>query len=210
MRFPIFASFIVFIIYFTIFSKRAEKKRRKSDLEFWEKEQRANLVRKRSLDCLDYIVIPYDTLPMDLETSDETVAQCIRELKELSGEKIVNFTGISNTDLKLAYGTANITPLSQYDQNYTIMVRILQNWAKRLYDLNHHSEALSILEFAIKTRTDVSASYYLAASIYAEEGRLDQIKRLILTAETLNSAMSGPIVRTLHKSYLDIDSPHSS
>lgn len=204
MKFPFLASFIVLIITITLASKQAEKKRRKKDQEFWEREQKANFVRKKSLDDLEYIAIPFDSFPMNTAADDEIIASCHRDLEGLRDEKIVNFTGFSNTDLKLEYGTTNITPLSQYDQNYTLFVRTLQTWGKRLYDLGHHDEALTVLEYAIATRTDISSTYYLVASIYHDKGQDDKIKHLLLVAETLQSAMKNAIVRTLKESYPDI------
>lgn len=208
MRFPFLASFIAFIIFFTIVSKKAEKRSREKDAGYWEREQKANATRKVSLESLDYIVIPFSTLPMQVEAQDEIIAQCIREIQELAGEKIVNLTGFSNTDLKLEYGTANITPLSKYDQNFTILVRILQTWAGRLNDLGHSQEALIILDFAIAIRTDISSSYYLAARLYAAQGNTAKIQYLKRTASTLQSAMKNAIVHTLQESYPDDDSPH--
>ena len=204
MKFPFLASFILLIITITLASKQAEKKRRKKDQEFWEREHKANSVRKKSLDDLEYIAIPFDSFPMNTAADDEIIASCHRDLEGLRGEKIVNFTGFSNTDLKLEYGTANITPLSQYDQNYTLFVRTLQTWAKRLYELGCHDDALTVLEYAIATRTDISATYYLAASIYHEKGQDEKIRHLLLVAETLQSAMKNAIVRTLKESYPDI------
>ena len=204
MKFPFLASFIVLIITITLASKQAEKKQRKKEQDFWEKEKKANFVRKKSLDDLEYISIPFDSFPMTTAANDETIAACHRDLEGLRGEKIVNFTGFSNTDLKLEYGTANITPLSQYDQNYTFFVRTLQAWGKRLYELGYHDEALTVLEYAIATRTDISATYYLAASIYHEKGQDSKISHLLLVAETLQSAMKNAIVRTLKESYPDI------
>lgn len=204
MKFPFLASFIIFIIVINLASKRIEKKRRSRDREFWEKEHRANFVRKKSLDDLEYISIPFDSFPMNIATDDEVVASCHKDLESLRDEKIVNFTGLSNTDLKLEYGTANITVLSQYDQNYTLFVRALQTWAKRLHELGYHDEALTILEYAVATRTDISATYYLAASIYHEKGQTEKIKHLLFVADTLQSAMRNSIVRTLKESYPDI------
>ncbi len=204
MKLPFLTSFIVFIIILAIFNKRTEKKRLKLEEDFWSKERKANSVRKKSLEDLEYISIPFSSFPMNIATDDEIIASCHRDLEALKNEKIVNFTGFSNTDLKLEYGTANITPLSQYDQNYTLLVRTLQTWAKRLHELNYHDEALTILEYAVATRTDISSTYYLAASIYHEKGQNDKIKHLLFVADHLQSAMKNSIVRTLKESYPDI------
>lgn len=209
MRFPFFASFIIFMIVFLINRKKADFKDNSIKQNYLEIERQANSTRKKSLENLDYIIIPFSTLPMNTAAQDEVVSECVKEIRELSKEKIVNFTGLTNTDLKLKYGTANITLLTVYDQNFTLLVRSLQDWAKRLFELGHTDECLILLEFAVSIRTDISSSYYLAAKIYAKQGNMEKITYLIQTAQSLNSAMKNPIVRTLQESYPDTDSLHS-
>ena len=58
-------------------------------------------------------------------------------------------------------------------------------------------EACLILEFAISTRTDISSSYKLLASIYKDKGQTEKIQDLIPIAQNLNSSLSGHIVSTL-------------
>ena len=70
----------------------------------------------------------------DDAAANETISEeCKEILRSLSTQKIVNLTGYTNTDLKLSYGTANITCLTEYDQNYTLLVSTLQKWAEVLY-----------------------------------------------------------------------------
>jgi len=204
MKFPILASFLVFIVIVAIFNKRTTNIHRKRNEEYWQRERQSNFVRKKTLDNLEYISIPFSSFPMEVAADDEIITACYRDLESLRDEKIVNFTGYSNTDLKMEYGTANITVLSQYDQNYTLFVRTLQSWGSRLYELGYKDEALIVLEYAIATRTDISGTYYLAASIYQEKGQPEKIKHLLFVADTLQSAMKGPLVRTLKESYPDI------
>ena len=197
------------MIVFLINRKKADFKDASIERSYLETERQANSTRKKSLENLDYIIIPFSTLPMDTAAQDEVVSQCVKEIRELSEEKIVNFTGLTNTDLKLKYGTANITLLSVYDQNFTLLVRSLQDWAKRLFELGHTDECLILLEFAVSIRSDISSTYYLAAKIYAKQGNIEKIAYLIQTAQTLNSVMKNSIVRTLQESYPDTDSLHS-
>lgn len=200
MNFAFLASCLLFcgVIYHAI--SRSKSIEENSTKEYWLKEQRANSVRKKSLDNLDYITIPDWLLSMTSTVSSESVSKCIDELKELSQAPIVNLTGISNTDLKLTYGTANITILSQYDFQYTNMVRILQKLAEELVTLNEKELAVKVLEFSVSTRTDVSKTYYLLASLYDEAGTPEKKEFLIQQAERLNSIMKDSIVRTLQAS----------
>lgn len=197
MKFPFFASFIVFCIWLGYEIHKQRNKEAKTNQDFWEKEAMANNTRRKSLEDLDYIKIPFESLPMDILADDSVINECQETLKSLADSPIVNFTGISNTDLKLMYGAPNIDLLTRYDQNYTTLVHTLQKLAQALYDKGYLNEACLILEFAISTRTDISGSYKLLASIYKQRGQSEKIAELIPIAENLNTALSGRIVAML-------------
>ncbi|WP_026651487.1 hypothetical protein [Butyrivibrio proteoclasticus] len=192
MKLPFLASFIVLCVIFNISMRRVSRKVEQNEENFWEKEAQANNVRKKSLDTLEYVKIPVDTLPFGFEADNEALTACEEEVLALKNEKIVNLTGISNTDLKLAYGTANITPLTQYDQNYTSLVISLQKWGQLLYDLGYYPEATKVLEFAVKTRTDISATYRTLVDLYKT--------KLGLSEEEINKKLDGimPIAKELN------------
>ncbi len=200
MNFAIFASFIVFTIWLNYELGKRGKLGNASEKEFWAKERAANKTRRKSLDDLNYIKIPFDELPITVMQEDERVADCVRMVKELGESPIVNFTGLTNTDLKLRYGAPNIDILMRYDQSYTMLARTLQQWAKYLYDGGYVNEACQILEFAVSTGTDVSGTYRLLCKIYKETGSPEKISSLYPTAESLDSAMKGAIVRILQES----------
>ncbi|MGN0376816.1 MAG: hypothetical protein ACI4ED_04200 [Suilimivivens sp.] len=199
MKFPIFASFIIFCLWLSYEIHKHKKQEKESSEAFWETERKANSTRRKSLDDLNYITIPFDTLPMDALKDDPSVKEYHETLHTISEEPIVNFTGISNTDLKLKYGAPNIDLLMLYDQRYTTLARTLQSWAKSLYDNGLVQEAKTVLEFAMETGTDVSASYKLLAGIYKENGEVDKIAKLIPVAESLNSALSSHIAAFLEE-----------
>lgn len=201
MKFPILASLFVFILIIGHNVRKQRNSNVSAENNFWQEEVRANSVRRVSLDDLNYITIPSDTLPVHLLQEDPAVAECVEFLGSLSGQRIVNLTGYSNTELKLKYGTANITLLSEYDQNYTLLVTTLQKWADLLYNAGYVEETLQILEFALSTGTDISKTYYMLADIYRSKGQQARIQELIEAAENLRSINRSVIVRTLVKSY---------
>lgn len=200
MRFPFLASFIIFLIWLSYQLAKSRRITEKQEKSFWERERLANQTRRKSLDALPYITIPLATLPLQLCQEDDAVRECTDLVRSLSEQTIVNLTGYSNTDLKLMYGAPNITLLSDYDQNYTLLARTLQKWAALLYKRGFVNETKTILEFAVSTQTDVSGSYKLLASIYKKEGRPEKIASLLETASTLRSAMKPAIVRALQES----------
>lgn len=199
MKLPFFASFIIFCTWLTFTLVRVRRKEEHANDAFWEREALANSTRKQSLDNLPYITIPYETLPFSIMTDDENVAEYHRIMETLRDKKIVNFTGQTNTDLKLAYGAPNITLLTSYDQNYTTLVRTLQKWAELLFAAGYVNETVTLLEFAVSTHTDVSATYRLLASIYHDKQEADKIELLKETAAGLKSAMRPVILRNLEE-----------
>jgi len=201
MKMPFFASSIVFCIWLFYELKKQRRKEARLTESFWEREATANNTRKKPLDDLEYISIPFDFLPMNVLEEEEEVAECHRLLFALSEQRIVNLTGLSNTDLKLRYGAPNLTALTDYDQNYTVLVRTLQKWASLLYQAGYTEETKTILEFAVSTKTDISASYAMLSEIYKKNGQPQKIESLLQIAEGLNSAMKPAIVRILKEAY---------
>ena len=183
--------------------RRTSRKTEEQEASFCEKELQSNNVRKKSLENLEYIHIPFDLLPFGTAGDDKTLQDAENELTALKDEKIVNLTGISNTDLKLEYGTANITPLTQYDQNYTALVCSLQKWGQALYDLGRFEDAAKVLEFAVKTRSDITATYRLLIDLYKTKLGLneEEIQRkldgLVPIAKNLNSLSRQTILKLL-------------
>ena len=199
MNFIILASSIVAVILIAINGRRQKKMNADQEESFWDRERRANSVRRKSLDNLNYITIPLETFPTHILQQDSVVAECIEMLENLTSQKIVNFTGYSNTDLKLEYGTANINLLSEYDQNFTLLVRTLQKWADVLLEAGYREEACILMEYAVNIGTDVSRTYDELAEYYASLKDFDAIDRLKYKAENLHSSNKSIILRHLEQ-----------
>lgn len=187
---------IIFVLWLHYEKSKATKIDQEASKAFWQKESEANNTRKTDLSNLDYVTVPIDNLPFQ-ETQDEVIMELQKTIKELSKQKIVNFTGLSNTELKLQYGAPNLTILSTYDQNYTLLVRTLNSWATLLYEQNNLIDAMTLLKFAIDCRSDIKNTYMLLGNIYKSQGHQDKIKELIKIAENLNSLTKSGIITAL-------------
>lgn len=194
--FPVLASVLIFIAILSYNIKKYDQVQKKEMDEFWAKEAKANFVRRKSLEDLPYILIP-DKLTEDADSANPLIKEPLDILIHLKSQRILNLTGISNTDLKLTYGTANITELTEYDQNYTMLARSLASIGEHYYKENNISRAKDYLEFAIETNTDVSSTYKILGQIYKEESNTEAINRLLDIARCLRSAMAPSIIRTL-------------
>lgn len=204
MRLPFFTSFILLVVFTQIAIRRSNSKEQKREDDFWARELEANGIRRKSLENLNYIHIPMDKLPFGALPQNDEVKLCEQTIRNLSEKKIVNFTGLTNTDLKMEYGAPNITELSSYDQNYTSLVTTLQKWAKELYNEGLYKEAQELLEFSVSTRSDVTASYRLLCDMYQTKLGMNKdeinqkINALIPIAESLNSLSKDQILDGLN------------
>lgn len=199
MNLVFFASVVAFSIAIALSVRKNKKTQAAMEQDFWEKEREANNTRRKSLDDLDYIHLPLEQFPMSLLADVPKADDYKQIILALNDLPIVNFTGISNTELKLRYGAPNIDLLTQYDQNYTLLVRTLQQWAQALHDAGYIDEARRILEFSVSTGTDISGTYRLLCQIYKEQNTPEKIGSLYPIAEVLNSAMQKSIVRILQE-----------
>lgn len=200
-------------------AKEAERKRK----EFWNREREADRTPRKDISGLDYLTIPLATLPFHFESSAseeiaatvtpsplsdtqlETISKEIcqelayveKQILKLSEKRIKNFTGLSNTDLKLAYGAANLPALSAYDQNYTVLVRHLQKWGTLLADAGCKKDAITVFSYAVSIGSDISATYTALAKLYIENGQSENITPLITQAQTLPTLLNDSLFCTL-------------
>lgn len=199
MNLIIFASVLILSLIIAVTLARTKKEEAAIQQNYWAREKEANNTRRKPLDDLNYIKIPLEIFPMELLTEVPKADDYKQIIQSLSECPIVNFTGINNTELKLRYGAPNIELLTTYDQNYTLLVRTLQQWAQALYDAGYITEACQLLEFSVSTGTDVSGTYRLLCEIYKKQNTPEKIGSLYPIAETLNSAMQKTIVRILQE-----------
>jgi hypothetical protein len=190
--------FIITISVLAYLRKRSTRAQEDAENAFWAREQEANNTRRKDISNLPYISIPLEKFPTDI-CDDEAVKSCEATLTELSHEKILNLGRQTNTDLKLAYGAANLTELSVYGENFNRLCRTLTDYAKALCACGHDSDAIPVLEFAVSCGSDSSATYELLANLYEKAGRKDSISTLLATARGLDSIMRDSIVRKLEE-----------
>jgi len=191
---------IIFVVWLRYQLSKNNRAAQKQTSAFWEKENRANFVRKKDISNLDYIKIPLEALPFQ-DTTNEEISHVQNQLIKLSKKKILNLSGYSNTDLKLAYGTANISILSEYDQNYNLLIRHLNQWGALLFDEGQLARAQTVLELAVKYQSDIGSTYTQLANIYAKNNNADKIKELIDLIGSQNSLSKESTLASLHAIY---------
>lgn len=191
IMFPFLATFIIFCLVLTFYIRKNDAAQQKVQDDFWEKERQANTVRKKDISKLDYITIPFEKIPVKLETSTEN------EFFQLAEKPMLNLTGISNTDLKLEYGTANLAALSEYDLNFTNFVTILPDYTSELLEAGEVDTAQMLLEFAVSVKADSRKIYKQLSEIYTQNNQLDKIQWLKDFAEVLPEYTKNAILKDL-------------
>lgn len=197
MKYPVFASFIIFILLVRHNIRRNRRIEENTEKAFWDRERKANEVRRKPLDDLVYVKPDMSSFPMDVMADDPEVKECRELLKSLENEKIVNLTGQTNTDLKLHYGVANLKTLTEYDDRYTLLVQTIQKWADRLWENGYTEEAIPILEEQVRLHADITSAYRKLAVYYRDQNKPEKIEELKKTAETLNSSSKNVILKSL-------------
>lgn len=130
--------------------------------------------------------------------SDELAATEF-DLCKLADCRMINLTGISNTELRLTYGTANLDPLTTYDHNFTVLIRTLQKWGTLLASAGRKDDAVTVLSYAVSIGSDIAGTYATLGRLYKERGELSKIQELKTSAETLTTLMKPSILRDLEQ-----------
>lgn len=196
MPFPFLTCVLIFIVILFLTRQKSTRLEQERNDNYLNKEILANGTRKQNISALNYITIPLETFPLNIE-KDDTLLSFEAILNELTDKRILNLTGISNTDLKMQYGLANLEALSEYDSNFTTLARTIVDYATRLIELNHIPEAITVLNFGIECQSDIYSNYNLLATLYLQQDQTDKIPHLIEVAKGLNSLRKASILENL-------------
>lgn len=177
---------------------KSNSKEADSSAAFWERERKANFTRKQPLPVDDYIKVPLDKLPFS-KTDIPEERDIQNQIEILSKEPILNVSNMTNTDIKLTYGSGNFHLISQYDQNFLLLQRLLSQWGVLLYESGKKDDAKTVLEYSISLESDISKTYLTLASIYEEEQDYVSIQDLMDTVKKLNTLMKDSILRHLEE-----------
>ena len=196
---PLFTTIVLVSAFIWIYMKITVKHVGKGTEEFIEREVKANNVRKQSIEHLEYIHIDEQSIPFINPAPNDRIASLYDTIRDLFPKKIVNLTGLTNTDLKMAYGPANLPALTEYDQNFTALARAVYDLGTELIAAKYIAEATRVLEYGISIGTDISGNYIALANIYVENSQYDNITRLIENAKNIRSMTSGITVNKLQE-----------
>jgi hypothetical protein len=188
---------LVFVAWLQIQLRKSSKQNTSAD-DFWSREEKANLTRRKDISALNYISIDINKLPLE-DKEDQTINSYRDTIMKLSERKILNLTGHTNTELKELYGVANLNLLTEYDNNYITLVSILYKWSLRLYDSGYITESQAVLEYALALKSDVTGTYKLLAKIYKLQNSSEKIEGLIRLVSEIQIHDKDKLIRSLNE-----------
>lgn len=198
----LFICFIVFIFWMNVKGNHEKRKTSTWDQNYWAREKEANFTRKKDISDLDYIQISEEELPFSTNVTDKE-RDYQEQVKKCLTKKMLNLSDMTNTDIKLKYGTANFQILSVYDQNFVQFIRNLNTWAHYIHTEHPEEDARTeqILQLAISLGSDISDTYLTLADIYKNRDDLEKIQELIQRVELSDFYMKDSICEKL-KAYV--------
>lgn len=180
------------------YEKRKSDRGMKNATEhFWDREREANLTRRKDISKLPYIKVPYESLPLDALPDSEEYVASVQILQALSDKQILDLSGQTNTDLKIAYGAANLPVLMECDQNYLVLIRTLSRMAGLLTEAGNNSAAETVLSFSIEIGSTIRSDFEQLASIYGNRKDYANLDALIARAEALEISTRASLLATL-------------
>lgn len=203
MAFPSF--FIIFVILIFIFQHHLRKNMKaenKSKDEFWQKEQSSLVVRKKEFTSEDFITPNIEelslTIPPDMDPGDELqLKQLIKRLKDLSSLDMMNFSQLSNTEIRLKFGTANQSIVENNEYTYNNYLKALASYAYLMNEYKNKAESITALEQCISIGSDYSEHFHYLGKLYLEDRKVDEYKQLIDTASKMTTLNKKGILEKL-------------
>lgn len=198
MLFPILGIVLVGMIALALRYRYLNKKMDHDNEAFYERERKANATPKKDISNLTYIKVPLEKFPIG-QIEDEEIKVIEDKLVALSEKDILNLVGKTNTDLKEEYGVPNFDKMQEVGENFNELTVTLVEYGNELMLRNMLDEAISVLEYGIAIKTDVSKNYTLLGDCYKQKNQPRKIKVLREQAERYDGIMRESIIRHLDK-----------
>ena len=194
--------FIIFIVWTQYEMKKSSKKNKEIEDAFLAREEEANHAPKQDISGLPLLSFDENEIPQPEDgmfTDEDDIMTYLRELKALIKEPMIDLSEYSNTDLKLKYGVANFTTLSDYDENYSSFLLLLTNLARgyarrELYELSENT-----YKFALKCGSVKLHDYTGLAEVYLATDRPEEINALIAEIENSDMQRKDGVISELKK-----------
>ena len=152
---------------------------------------------------LPYFIIILVVIQLYIKKSDTSQKNNIkkfweREQKANATRKKDISTLKYNTDLKLKYGVANLEALTEYEDNYTLLIKNLSVLGHILKEQDDITDATHYLEYSIRIGSDIRSCYADLKDIYISQNHTEKIDKLRQYASMIKSVNKELIINLLN------------
>ncbi|RRD96106.1 hypothetical protein EII17_00945 [Clostridiales bacterium COT073_COT-073] len=198
-----FILFLTFLFLWTYNSRKQQKKYQAEKDAFWEKEKESLVVRKKEIPANLYYQPNIHPLHFPkLELDPATAAKYEKLTKQLINSAdlpMLNLNNLSNTEIRLNFGTANQPVITQAEENYEAFLGFLYEYALLMQSQDCIEEAISAMEEAIRLNSDISKHFFLLGDLYQTVNHSVGIQKLIILAEDLPIVSKEKTIRYLQQ-----------
>ena len=192
----LFICFLIFCAWLNYEKNKSHKKQKRNSQKFWDREEKANHTRNKDI-CHRPMFSPAKSrIPMPAST-DENVTYYQNRVCASLEQPMMDLSGYTNTDLKLAYGTGNFNTLSEYDRNFNDFLMNMTNLGKAYFSAGYFADAAAVYKLCIESGSCRHSDYKALAETYTAMGTPGKISELISEAETSELPRKASLIRQL-------------
>ena len=180
--------FIIILVLIQLYIKKSDTSQKNNIKKFWEREQKANATRKKE----------NNTLLSDILKNNPEADSAYNKIISVKDKNIINLTEYSNTDLKLKYGVANLEALTEYEDNYTLLIKNLAVLGHILKEQDDITDATHYLEYSIRIGSDIRSCYADLKDIYISQNHTEKLEKLRQYASLIKSVNKELIINLLN------------
>lgn len=177
---PIVGVIAAVAVLFIVLSRVKGRNYGKEFEEFILEENAANSVKSVALDDSIFFVPNLSGLPVKPDDGGETLSlRRQREVLKRAERKMVRFDApMTNTELKLKYGTVNLESISAYEENFFSYIYAVNDWAESLIEEGMDDGAEKILRHGVAAGAETSKTYMLLADLYYKHNKRQEMREL--------------------------------
>ena len=165
------------------------------------KDMEANFARVKDISGDLFVVPDMSELPFQHNIDANEYARLARSqisVLDKSKEQMIRPNKqISNVDLKLKFGLANLELIANYEENFNQYIWALLRWADALAQKDMLIEAVTVLRHSIDFGSESSKPYITLADVYYKMNDFANIENLLREVELHNIQAKDIIMQHL-------------
>lgn len=202
MGFPaIFAFFVIIAILFNYRIKKLTREEAKVREAFWQRERESLIVRKKDFDENDFITPDISSLRFPnvefIGYELKLYQASIDKINSLIQKPMMNFSGLTNTEVRLRFGTANQTTITNNEGNYNSFLKALYDYGQLMEKSGETEEALSAYEICISINSEYTKHYISLAKLYLQQNNKKALSALREKASQVDQMAQTKILSKL-------------